>query len=96
MNTKARLIWCTWPDCLAGYASLGERPRVCPVCDRPTHWSHARGPAFHQVMGFTEWIDRFLGRDPKVAYELTPSDRLFLKSLRIHADPVDSHLGATE
>lgn len=29
-------IYCGW--CKAGYASLGERPPVCPSCNAPADW----------------------------------------------------------
>lgn len=53
--------------CSAGYASLGEVPRVCPACEQETSWTTAMP----------------MSSDPRVPYEVSLNDRRFLRSLRI-------------
>jgi hypothetical protein len=33
------IIYCTHPDCGAGYGPAGELPIICPACQRTTAWT---------------------------------------------------------
>lgn len=34
---KPELLWCRM--CRTGYASVGERPELCPECKKVPHWT---------------------------------------------------------
>lgn len=70
----ARTLWCRYEDCQKGYASVaGDRPKICPACERPEAWS-TRYPVSTPI---------------RTRYVLAASDRRFLRSLRIAVDEAD-------
>lgn len=55
--------------CGQRYASVGELPAVCPICDRPTKWStmapHSSGPPLPLTVDDRRWL-RSVRIDPEV------------------------------
>lgn len=40
----ALTLWCRWPDCRKGYASVEEIPPICPACGREADWTTREQP----------------------------------------------------
>lgn len=42
------LLWCQQLDCQTGYASTGERPKVCPACGKFPDWTRTPPYKIHE------------------------------------------------
>lgn len=69
-DVAATILYCTRRDCRAGYASLGEVPRICPACQQDTRWTTVAPIADH----------------PNTPFRVNINDRRFLRSLRISSE----------
>ena len=73
----SRLIFCRYPDCLVGYASVGgDQPRKCPSCGRHARWTT-------QVPKVAAMSAE--GDEPIHPYVITYNDAKFLR--RVHIEP---------